>query len=237
MPPVRELNALVNEIGQAYQPQYQALDKDIAFNEQSGVAATAGIEAKAQQAWSGIEQSAQNKGMFFSGVPMSERANYNATVYTPELARLNQTIAQTRNQLLGRKAEYDTDIRNKAFATRESDLGALRTWEQQQQQRAWEAQQAELKRQADLRNTQITANASRASSGGSSNVSGVVNAVGGLLSAKKGKDGYVHPSVFQQGKQQWVSAGGDPEAYNQAFSGYINPNHYWEYTGTAKPQR
>lgn len=159
-PAVRDLNALVGEIGQAYQPQYQTIDKDVAFNEQSGVAATAGLQAQQRQAFGGIEQAAQNKGMFFSGFSPSEQANYTSTVYLPKLAELNQTIAQTRNQLLGRKAELDTDIRNKAFATRESDLGALRTWEQQQAQRAFEAEQNRLKAEADLRATRV------ASSGG-----------------------------------------------------------------------
>lgn len=167
-PAVRDLNALVNEIGQAYQPQYQALDKDIAFNEQSGAAQLAGLQAQQQQAFSGIEQKAQNKGMFFSGFSPSEQANYVSTVTLPETAKLNQIVAQTRNQLLGRKAEYDTDIRNKAFATRESDLGALRTWEQQQQQRAWEAEQNRLKMEQErqLQSQQIAA--ARASSRGSS---------------------------------------------------------------------
>ncbi len=159
-PAVRDLNALVGEIGQAYQPQYQTIDNDVAFNEKSGVAATAGLQAQQQQAFGGIEQAAQNKGMFFSGFSPSEQANYTSTVYLPKLAELNQTIAQTRNQLLGRKAELDTDIRNKAFATRESDLGALRTWEQQQAQRAFEAEQNRLKAEADLRATRV------ASSGG-----------------------------------------------------------------------
>ena len=150
-PAVRDLNALVGEIGQAYQPQYQTIDKDVAFNEQSGVAATAGLEAQQRQAFKGIEQQAINKGMYFSGFSPDAQANYTSTVYLPKLVELNKTIAQTRNQLLGRKAELDTDIRNKAFATRESDLGALRTYEQQQQQRAWEAEQARIKMEFDAR--------------------------------------------------------------------------------------
>lgn len=238
-PAVRDLNALVNEIGVAYKPQYQTIDKDVAFNEQSGAAATAGLQAQQQQAFGGIEQAAQNKGMFFSGFSPSEQANYTSTVYLPKLAELNQTIAQTRNQLLGRKAELDTDIRNKAFATREQDTAALRDWQQRQEQMRFEVEQNRLKMEQDarLQAQQIAAQraASRASSG--SSVGGVVNALGSMLNSKKGSDGYVHPATFQQGKQQWVAAGGDPEAYNQAFSGYINPNHYWEYTGTAKPQR
>jgi len=186
-PAVRDLNALVNEIGVAYQPQYQTIDKDVAFNEQSGTAATAGLQAQQQQAFSGIEQKAQNKGMFFSGFSPSEQANYTSTVYLPKLAELNQTIAQTRNALLGRKAELDTDIRNKAFATRESDLGALRTWEQQQAQRAWEAEQNRLKMEQErqLQAQQIAAQRASARSSASASKPSTAQFLGQAFSGYK----------------------------------------------------
>lgn len=167
-PAVRDLNALVNEIGVAYQPQYQTIDKDVAFNEQSGAAATAGLQAQQRQAFGGIEQAAQNKGMFFSGFSPSEQANYTSTVYLPKLAELNQTIAQTRNQLLGRKAELDTGIRNQAFQTREQDTAALRDWQQRQAQMQFEAEQNRLKMEHDARLQAQQIAAQRASSRASS---------------------------------------------------------------------
>jgi hypothetical protein len=51
------------------------------------------------------------------------------------------------------------------------------------------------------------------------------------LQSKVGKDGKVSPQTFQAGRQQWIAAGGDPDSYNQAFAGYINQNHYWDYLG------
>lgn len=170
-PAVRDLNALVNEIGQAYKPQYDTIQNDINFNEQSGQGATAGLQAQQRQAFSGIEQQAQNKGMFFSGFSPAEQANYTSTVYLPKLAELNQTIAQTRNALLGRKAELDTGIRNQAFQTREQDTAALRDWQQRQAQMQFEAEQNRLKMEQErqLQAQQISAQraASRASASAS----------------------------------------------------------------------
>jgi len=165
-PAVRDLNALVNEIGQAYKPQYDTIQNDINFNEQSGQGATAGLQAQQRQAFSGIEQQAQNKGMFFSGFSPAEQANYTSTVYLPKLAELNQTIAQTRNALLGRKAELDTGIRNQAFQTREQDTAALRDWQQRQAQMQFEAEQNRLKMEQERQPQAQQISAARASSRG-----------------------------------------------------------------------
>lgn len=229
-PAVRDLNALVNEIGQAYKPQYDTIQNDINFNEQSGQGATAGLQAQQRQAFSGIEQQAQNKGMFFSGFSPAEQANYTSTVYLPKLAELNQTIAQTRNALLGRKAELDTNIRNQAFQTREGDLNALRDWQQKQAQMAWEAEQNRLKMEFEAKQNAANRAAQRAASKAASNNNpGLVNSLYAYMKQHSGADGFTNPRAFNNAKAQWVAAGGSAGDFNATFAGLANRNHLESY--------
>lgn len=231
-PAVRDLNALVNEIGQAYKPQYDTIQNDINFNEQSGQGATAGLQAQQRQAFSGIEQQAQNKGMFFSGFSPAEQANYTSTVYLPKLAELNQTIAQTRNALLGRKAELDTGIRNQAFQTREQDTAALRDWQQRQEQMRFEAEQNRLKMEQErqLQAQQIAAQ--RAASRASNPANNVAENIRAMLDSRTGADGKVSPTTWRQVAAYAYDNGikfGGPQGFASKYWQYVNPKYGSEY--------
>lgn len=170
MPPaVRDLQALIAEYGKAYDPQRALIDADITTNANAGAAQEAGLEAKKVKAFQGIEQGAQNKGMYFSGFSPNEQANYTSDTYLPALAQLQATIAGTRSSLLGKKADIETDVYNKAFNTREGDITAKNNWQSEQERRQYEADQAEKQRQFEAsenaKNRAASASASRASQG------------------------------------------------------------------------
>lgn len=148
MPPVRELQSLIAEQQQAIAPQKALIDQSIEQNAASGAAQEAGLAATQKKAFGNIEQAAQNKGMFFSGFSPDQQAEYTSSTYLPALAQLQATIAATRTNLLGKKADLDTDIYKSAFATRESDVAAKRTFDSEQERRAWEAEQARIQREA-----------------------------------------------------------------------------------------
>lgn len=149
MPPqVRDLQALISEYGKAYDPQRALIDADITSNANAGAAQEQGLQAKQGQAFKTIEQGAQNKGMYFSGFSPNEQANYTSDTYLPALAQLQATIASTRSNLLGKKADIETDVYNKAFNTREQDVSAKNTWQAEQERRAWQAEQDRIAREA-----------------------------------------------------------------------------------------
>jgi hypothetical protein len=175
MPPaVRDLQALISEYGKAYDPQRALIDADITANANAGAAQEAGLGAKKDQAFKTIEQGAQNKGMYFSGFSPNEQANYTADTYLPALAQLQATIASTRSSLLGKKADIETDVYNKAFNTREGDITAKNNWQAQQEQRAWQAEQDRINREfqasENAKQRSATAASSRASAGPSLSV-------------------------------------------------------------------
>lgn len=236
-PQVRDLQGLITEQRAALAPQYGLIDESIAQNATAGEAQVAGLDATRKKTFGNIEQAAQDKGMFFSGFSPDAQAEYTASTYLPAVAQLQATIAQTRSQLLGKKAELDKGAFDTAFNAREGDLKVLADWNQMtaQQQfqasqadkdRVFQAQEAEKNRQSDAR----IAAANRAASA-PKDISGVVRGIGEFLSKSVGKDGRVSPTTFQQGKQQWVAAGGDPDTYNQTYAAYINQDHYWDYLG------
>lgn len=234
-PQVRELNSLIAELGKGTTQQKAQIDADILRSEQSGAAQAEGLAATQKKAFGQIEQSASDKGMLFSGFSPDAQAEYTASTYLPALAKMQEAIASTRAGLLGKKIDIDADVYNRAFATREGDVTAKRNWDiseadrlarerEAEKQRAFQAEQGRLEREAAARQ----AAASRSASAGP-NVAAITTSVGNFLQSKVGKDGKVSPASFQQGRQQWVQAGGNPDAYAQAFYGYVNRSHIDDY--------
>lgn len=236
MPPaVRDLQSLIQTQTDALKPQQDIIDSSITANDTSGAAQVAGLGAQKDQAFSGIVQGAQNKGMYFSGFSPDEEAKYTAGTYLPALAQLQATIAQTRSSLLGKKADLNKGAFDVATQQHENDRKTLNDWNamtaQQQFQasqadkdRAFQAQQNLLKINADARNT-----AAQIASKSTPDVSGVINNVGSFLHSKIGKDGKVSPATFQQARQQWAAAGGSPDSFAQTFYGYVNTSHVNDY--------
>lgn len=143
-PQVRDLQSLISQYSAAFDPQRQQIDESIQANDNSGAAQQAGLAAQQQQAFRGIEQNAQNKGMFFSGFSPNEQANYTSGTYLPALANLQAAIAQTRAGLLGKRADLDTSARQSALGAQENDLSALNAWNTQQEQQRFQAEQARI---------------------------------------------------------------------------------------------
>jgi len=219
-PQVRDLNQLIGELGQAYIPQKTQIDQDIQAAENSGQAQEAGLGATQKQQFGQIEQKAQNKGMFFSGFSPDEQAKYTSTVYLPALANLRSTIAATRSQLLGKKANIDSQIANQAFTVREGDVAAQRAWQQQQEQMAFQAEQARLAREAAARENAANRRASAAPAAPKPTRDEYNNYVGALKSRLKAfKDSGYKSDI----RSQLNYRGEEANALINQFKGVISP--------------
>lgn len=226
-PVVRDLNQLVSEYGRSVEPQKQLIDTDIANNEKSGQAQIEGLGAAKDRAFGKITQAAQNKGMLFSGFAPDAQAEYTASTYLPALAKLQAAIANTRTSLLGKKADIDKNVYDKAFATRESDISAKRSWDAAEAARAFQAAEAEKQREfqrqqaeqayqrqlalaREQRAWQAQQNAaSRASSaslasmrygggGGGNDVNRVDSTIRAMLESEMGRDQKVSPATWRR---------------------------------------
>lgn len=241
-PQVRELNSLIKQQQDALKPQYDLINADIAANDKAGAAQEAGLQAKQTQAFGNIEQAAQDKGMFFSGFSPDEQANYTADTYLPALAQLQATIAQTRSNLLGKKADLGTKAFDTAFQTRESDIAAKRDWNKMTAQQQFEAKQAQIDRdfkanQAALDRAEQAkdraAAAAQASAGRAASAQeafdGDRKAISNELFKVTGSDGYVSPNSYAAAKNNWMGAGYSGKSFDAYFGAYRNPaNKYYK---------
>lgn len=229
-PAVRNLNTLVSEIGKSVQGQKSLIDADIAANARAGEAQEMGLAAQAQQAYADIDQRAQDKGMFFSGFSPTEQAQYNSSTYLPALANLQATIAQTRSALMGKKADLDTNVFNKAFDTREGDVNRRFQYTERVAGQQFSSSEAEKARQFEARENAATraAQAAQSAANRAAEPTAAQN-MSTALTAKVGGDGYVSPGTWSALRAQWTSGGyGTAAAFDSAFADYRNPKnpHY-----------
>jgi hypothetical protein len=225
-PTVQGLDQIIAELNPAYAPRENLLNTQrsglgIKYDSQRSA-----LGAEKVQGFNQINNQATGRGLSFSGIPLDEQATYLSTKYLPGMQNLASQQNSEDMQLQTALAGIDSERRLRAMDTRQGQQSSLEKYLAEERDRQFRQQEAEKERQAKARE----AAASRASSA-PRDISGIVNNIGGLLSGKAGSDGFVHPNVFQQGKQAWVAAGGDPDSFNQTYARYINPNHYWEYTG------
>jgi len=258
-PVVRDLNQLVSEYGRSVEPQKQLIDTDIANNEKSGQSQIEGLGAAKDRAFNKITQSAQNKGMLFSGFAPDAQAEYTASTYLPALAKLQAAIANTRTSLLGKKADIDKNVYDKAFATRESDISAKRSWDAAEAARAFQAAEAEKQREfqrqqaeqayqrqlamaREQRAWQASQNAAnRASSaslasmrygGGGGAAPNIVERVRAMLQANAGRDGKVSPTTWRQIAAYAADNGlrfGGAGGFASKMWQYANDSHWKDY--------
>jgi hypothetical protein len=234
-PKVRELNSLVTEIGSSVKPQMDLINNDIAANDAAGAAQIAGLGARKDTAFKQIEQTAQDKGQFFSGFSPNEQATYTAGTYLPALAQLQQTIAQTRSGLLGKKADINKGVFNQAFQTREGDVNKQFQYQTAQEERAFQADQANIARQfeagenAKARAAQRSAAAAKAPQGPST--AAVVQSIMQELqtSADTGDGKYANPKAFNDARAAWGALGGKAGDFDLTFRGMANPKHLNDY--------
>lgn len=248
-PVVRDLNQLVSEYGRSVEPQKQLIDTDIANNEKSGQAQIEGLGAAKDRAFGKITQAAQNKGMLFSGFAPDAQAEYTASTYLPALAKLQAAIANTRTSLLGKKADIDKNVYDKAFATRESDISAKRSWDAAEAARAFQAAEAEKQREFQRQQAEQAyqrqlamareqrawqaAQAARAVRGGGGGASpNIVERVRAMLQANTGRDGKVSPVVWRQVAAYAADNGlrfGGAGGFASKMWQYANDSHWRDY--------
>lgn len=251
-PVVRDLNQLVSEYGRSVEPQKQLIDTDIANNEKSGQAQIEGLGAAKDRAFGKITQAAQNKGMLFSGFAPDAQAEYTASTYLPALAKLQAAIANTRTSLLGKKADIDKNVYDKAFATRESDISAKRSWDAAEAARAFQAAEAEKQREFQRQQAEQAyqrqlamareqrawqaAQAARAVRGGGGGGGGaspnIVERVRAMLQANTGRDGKVSPVVWSQVAAYAADNGlrfGGAGGFASKMWQYANDSHWKDY--------
>lgn len=240
-PAVQNLQDIVSQYTAAQAPQSQAIDNQITANDNSGATATQGINAAENTAFQGIDQKANDSGMYFSGFRPDQQAAYVGSTYLPALANLQKSIADTRNTLLGQKAALQTSANTDALTTEQDQQKSLDAWNTQQES---EAAAQRLQQEAEAANAQDTAaknanalqvenvrsNATLGAAGIGAAKAAVSPDVAAtqILAAGRGADGFVSPSTFELARKMYTAAGGSASDFAKG---------YWNFTGANAGQK
>lgn len=99
-----------------------------------------GLEAKQQQAFGDILSGARRRGLGFSGIPLSEQAQYTSTEFLPAIARLKGQQQESQLTLEEALNQLGREQREKALGIQENELAReLERQQIEQQQRQFEA--------------------------------------------------------------------------------------------------
>ena len=141
----------IEEIMKMYDPLYAARRNDINTQIQQAPqyeqAALSQADALKNQAFGQITQGAQNKGLFFSGIPLAEQAGYLATQYAPKVLGVKQDTMKQQGLLRSTLSELAGEQSKMALGTQQDQQKQAMTYS--------EARRAEeVQRQRDQQNFQ-----------------------------------------------------------------------------------
>lgn len=215
----RALEDIIKEIDTVYSPQRQQAQK--LYESQIGQidpllqAERESLEAARSEGFKDIETRANRRGMFFSGIPLREQAQYLGKEYLPGLTSLRARYQSQRRNLgdvLGATlSDLQAEQRKQALGIREREIA------DEEDRRRWELEYA-LQKQAAAR-------AGSGGGGGGWNFNGTGNDT-------SGGDPYAGLTLRQAWQQQANAGDGEAQVLlnyvgdNNRYDGPVN--HQWE---------
>jgi hypothetical protein len=142
----RTLAQIVAELNPTFQAQTQSLQQQQQLIPQEIASQESALNAQKDVAYEDIVSGARRRGLGFSGIPLGEQAKYAATQYAPALAGLRQQGQQKAMSL------QDAIL---AINERRDTLG--QQIYQTEQDRSFQANEAEKNRQASLASARASA--------------------------------------------------------------------------------
>ena len=239
-PTVQTLDQIMAELQPGYTAQRGVIQKGIQNTNETYKASELALDAAKTQGFNQINDQATGKGVgrAFSGLPIVEQADYLSTKYLPGL---QQAKAQQQKDILtleGQNAALDTDIRNRAFSSRESQIGAQNQWNLQQEAQRAAAEAARIER--DFRASEAQKErAHQAAQAAASRAAAKPKAPSLEANIRAYLDNYVNTETGTVPKKVWQNAvqlayengmkfGGD-KGFASTFWGYADDNKWQDY--------
>ena len=242
-PTVQTLDQIMAELQPGYTAQRGVIQKGIQNTNETYKSSELALDAAKTQGFNQINDQATGKGVgrAFSGLPIVEQADYLSTKYLPGL---QQAKAQQQKDILtleGQNAALDTDIRNKAFSSRETQVGAQNQWNLQQEAQSAAAEAARIERdfraseaQKERAHQAAQAAANRAAQAAAQPKGMSGSELNGWASnytkGKRGSDGKISPSAYYAGFSDFYTQTGlGQDEYQAIMSKYVNTSHAQDY--------
>jgi len=242
-PIVQTLDQIQAELQPGYTAQRGVIQKGIQNTNETYKASELALDAAKTEGFNQINDQATGKGVgrAFSGLPIVEQADYLSTKYLPGK---QQAKAQQQKDILtleGQNAALDTDIRNKAFASRETQIGAQNQWNLQQaaQQAAAEAARIERDFRASQAEKDRAYQAAQAAANRAATAAAQPKGMSGsqlnswasnYVKGKQGSDKKISPSAYYAGFSDFYTQTGlGQDEYQAIMSKYVNTSHAQDY--------
>ena len=243
VPTVQTLDQIQAELQPGYTAQRGVIAQGIQNTNETYKASELALDAAKTQGFNQINDQATGKGVgrAFSGLPIVEQADYLSTKYLPGK---QQAKAQQQKDILtleGQNAALDTDIRNKAFGSRENQVGAQNQWNLQQAAQEAAAEAARIER--DFRASQAEKDRAHTAAQNAANraaqealqpkgLSGseLEKWASDYTTGKKGIDKKISPSAYYAGFSDFYTKTGlGQDEYQAIMSKYVNTSHAQDY--------
>ena len=126
----------MSELGSVYDPQRQLVKQQQEAIDPAMQAQEAGLMAAKTDAFQSINEAANRRGMFYSGVPLAEQAKYTGSTFLPAVANLRSKYQQQRFNLQDALNQIQKEQSGQAYGIRQKELDT------EEQRRQFDAQLA-----------------------------------------------------------------------------------------------
>lgn len=217
------------QLAEIYDPQEQFIQQQKAALPQQFNSQRSSLEQAKVNAFRDITNTAQRRGMFFSGFQPAEQARFLGERFLPGMQDIS---AREETARLG--------LMEQLIGLRGQRTGEMSKFQEQLRQESMDRQreQEALARQQQLVRTSAGGGAGQGSAPVRSGapVQATLQQFGQIrgsidqrLRSLAGKDRFVNPSDFQAAKRAAAQMGWSADLFNRNFARYINPAHAQDY--------
>lgn len=203
MPPVPTYQQAYDQTAGVYQPQTNLIQSQIDALPGQEQATLSSLDQAKANAFKSIDQSANAKGMLFSGFSPDQQAQYVGTKYLPAYAEAKTATANAKTSLLGKI----NDINFQRSQAAQGTVNAAQT-------AADKAAAASAK----------AATAGPTSAQKAASLQSDASSLKSYLDPLRGKDKYLSPSDYNSALSAWVQDGYTKAQFDSIFGYYKNPN-------------
>lgn len=118
----RALEQIISELNNVYNPQRDIYNKQITSLDPQLQAEQKGLEFAKRDAFDQIDQGANRRGLFYSGIPIQEEQRYTGATYLPAVANMRAKYAQQKFNLQDALAKLTRDQYSDAYSIRQKEM-------------------------------------------------------------------------------------------------------------------
>jgi hypothetical protein len=228
-PQVENLSDIIARLNAQYDPLRAQAQQQVGNAQTMATQAEAGINAQKNTAFQTIDNTANSRGVLFSGFTPDQQAKYTAGTYLPALVNLHAKTQDNITKLQSSILALNQQQNSQAEGIRNGQQATLAQYQTDQQKLAQQLAIAQMNNQAKLQAASISAGAKAPKTLTAAQQRQTdANALYTQLQKVAGRDGFISPADYAKGLSLWNSAGYTQKDFDAIFAGLRNPNnkHY-----------